>query len=142
MKQDHKHTDEDKIIQDLFKNYSPDAPSVDFTKNAMNEVFFEWSKHPIESKTKMSIANKIWISLGVLFAFVLVYFFDVKNASQQGGTLAESFKFSETAKIFSHTFETIFSSFSQVPTLVYIVIIGIGMILLLDKVFSKMLKPI
>ncbi len=142
MKKKQKHIEEDHIIEDLFKNYSPDTPSVDFTKNTMNEVFLEWSKTPIESKTKMSILNKLWISAGVIIAFVMVYIFDIKNASQQTETLAESFKVSETAKIFSHTFETIINSFVQIPLLVYIIIVGVGLILLMDKLFAKVLKPV
>lgn len=142
MNQDHINTNEDKLLKDLFKDYSPDSPSNDFTKKTMNDVFLEWSKNPIETKTSMSKASKIWISAGVIFAFILVYLIDIKNASQQSETLAESFKVSETAKIFSHTFETIFNSFTQIPVLVYVVIAGIGMVLLLDKLFSKILKPV
>ncbi len=141
MKKEQEHINEENIIKDLFKSYSPEAPSVNFTKNTMNEIFIEWSKNPIESNTKMSFTNKLWILAGVILAFVLVYIIDIKNASQQNETLAESFKVSETAKIFIHTFETISNSFTQIPLLIYIIIIGVGTILVLDKLFAKVLKP-
>ncbi len=140
MTKENKNIEQDKIIEDLFSHFTPDKPSVDFTKSTMNEVFKEWSKQPAPAKVKINTANKIWISLSIALGVILVYVIDIKNASKQSSTIAESLQFSETLKAFNGVFNTIFHSFSQVPTLAYIIILGISMILILDKMLSKIIK--
>ncbi|MCW3789464.1 hypothetical protein [Plebeiibacterium sediminum] len=135
-----KYIEKDKILEDLFADFTPDKPTGDFTKNTMNKVFQEWSKQPVTHKSILNTKNKIWISVSVICAAILVYLIDFKNATQQSTTIAESLNISESLKAFNKTFEVIGSSFSHIPSLVYIIFIGIGMILILDKMISKTIK--
>ena len=140
MKNRPKDIEEDKILEDLFSDFMPDKPTGDFTKNTMNKVFQEWTKQPVTTKSWLSTQNKIWISIGVICSVVLVYLIDYKNATKQSSTIAESLNISESLKAFSNVFEAIGNSFSIIPSLVYIIFIGIGAILLLDRMISKTIK--
>ncbi len=132
-----KHIEKDRILEDLFSDFTLDKPTGDFTKNTMNKVFQEWTKQPVTTKSWLNTQNKTWLSISIIGAAVLVYLIDFKNATKQSSTIAESLNISESLKAFSNTFEAISNSFSLIPSLAYIIFIGIGVILILDRMIAK-----
>lgn len=138
MKSDNYNIDnEDKFINDFMLDFETDQPTKDFTKNTMNEVMQQWVANPIVTESKISWKTKLWTILGAASAFVLVYFIDFKGLNN-GKSFGEIFQFQATQHSISKTLHSFTTEFTNVPTLVYLVILGIGLIVLLDRVISRL----
>ncbi|MGQ1784434.1 MULTISPECIES: hypothetical protein [unclassified Saccharicrinis] len=136
MEDKEKYNEEDRLVRELFDSFSPSAPSKGFIKGTMNAVLQEWSSQPIFMNTGMSVKNKIWISISSVLAVVLVYFVDVK---QMGGEKSwfgvDAFKESLIQLMGSSL-----AAFESIPTLVYMVAIGLALLLVVDKMINKLVN--
>ncbi len=140
MKKKYNHIQEDEIkTKELFSFFLPEEPSANFTKNTMNEVLQEWTSKPIILSSRYSLKSKLSIGAGTLIAIALIYLFDIRKTGN-ASTISKSLSIDSTAEAFSNLGHLFTASFSQIPTLVYIIIIGISVLLLLDKMINKLTK--
>ena len=142
MKQKKHHIEpEDKLLGDFFNDYDLDQPGNNLVKNTMSEVLHEWSQKPLGQTPPVKLSHKIWIALGVVCSLLLVYQIDLKNTSGTR-TISETFNLTNNGQVFTQAFDSIFNSFSYVPDLVYMIILGVGLVFLLDKFLSSHFKTL
>lgn len=53
------HNQDNKATKNLFSSFIPEEPSVNFTKNTMNQVMQTWTTQPINTHNPLSLINKI-----------------------------------------------------------------------------------
>lgn len=138
MKNEKKHTtEEEKLVKDLFEDFSLSSPSTDFKKATMDKVMYEWSNKPIYTSAKISKQNRIWIGVGVAFSLLLIYLFDIRNMAN-GSSIINSIQLTETQHIFSKTFEAFYHALSQIPLTVYVIVTGLSIVFVFDKLINKL----
>ncbi len=133
-KQDKHINEEDQLIKDLFGAFTPEEAPDSIKQNVMNRVLHDWAEKPIEMQPLITKRNKWWIIFGSAAVIAISFLADsavfAKYLSELGidasflGSVDQSFKQ--------------FTSFAtNVPSLVYIVALGVIVLLGLDRLLNK-----
>ncbi|WP_421920471.1 hypothetical protein [Marinifilum sp.] len=127
----------DEFIKNLMKDIELEEPSGRFTNKVMDEVMQDWLAKPIEVKQTRS--RKQWLGLiGLLFVLALILLgTDVR-------TLVSDFDhpfFVQLNKLFltpiNQLLNGVFVSLSDVPVIVYIVVVAMASLAAFDKILNK-----
>lgn len=130
-------SDEEKLVEDLFEDFSLLSPSTDFKKATMDQVMLEWSSKPIYTSARISKQSKIWIGVGVIISLLLIYLFDIRDIAN-GTSVVKSIQLTETQNTFSKVFKSSYIAIAQIPLIVYVITLGIGIVIYLDKLIHKL----
>ncbi|MCU4175067.1 hypothetical protein [Carboxylicivirga sp. N1Y90] len=129
--------DDDKLIRDLFEDFTPEEAPESIKQNAMNRVLHDWAEKPPAYNSLINKNNRWWILGGFAAVLALTFLVDASVISNYLG----QFKLSSELIDFSSVNESLGSFFSfagQIPSIIYFIGIGILILLGMDKFFNRL----
>lgn len=131
------NNEDDKLIRNLFNDFSPEEAPESIKQNAMNRVLHHWAEKPQTYQSFINKSNRWWI-LGAAAAVLAITFLVDASVIQQSfenlGLKSEYLDFSSVNKSLKQTFALA----SSIPSLVYFVGIGILFLLGIDKILTRL----
>lgn len=140
MKNNKKHINQeydDKLIRDLFNDFTPEEAPESIKQNAMNRVLHDWVEKPKTYDALINKSNRWWILGGFAIILALTFIIDASLMSQYFSQLNLSSELIDFSSV-NESLKNFFAFASRVPSIIYFIGLGILMLLGLDKFFSRL----
>lgn len=140
MKSNDKHKRQeldDKVIKDLFKEFTLEEAPESIKQNAMNRVLHDWVQKPQTHQPFINNNNRWWIILGLAAVLAVTFIVDasvIQSYLKQFNISSETVDFTAV----NTSLKNYFAFAAQVPALVYFVGVGILLLLGIDKLLNRL----
>ncbi len=131
------NNDDDKLIRELFREFTPDEAPTSIKQNAMNRVLHDWVEKPQTYQPLINNRNRWWIISAAIVVLAISFLVDASVIQQYLGDIGITSKQLGLVSI-NKSFNQFFAVFTKIPSLVYFVIAGIIFLLGLDKLLNRL----
>jgi len=141
MKQgDHNNFDiEDKLIKELFQEFSPEEAPELLKQTTMNRVFKDWSENPVVYKPIINKTNRIWVVGGLVALLALTFLMDATVLLEYWNDLDINATYLDVGAI-NKGLSSLSHTIQNLPSILYFVGIGLVFILGIDRLFNRLAK--
>nr|WP_321408125.1 hypothetical protein [uncultured Carboxylicivirga sp.] len=129
--------DDDKLLKELFRDFTPEEAPVSIRQNAMNRVLHDWVQEPQTYQPLINKQNRWWIITAAIAILAISFLVDASVIQQYLGDLGFTSKQLDLGSI-NKSFTQFFAVFTKIPSLVYFVVAGIVFLLGLDKILNRL----
>lgn len=131
---------QDDFIKDLMKEVRIEEPSDEFTNKVMDGVMQDWLAKPIEISKPVSKHQWIWMSVLILILGLILLGTDVRTLISQ----ADNAFLHQVDMLFLQPLHQIllqvFQSLLQIPILVYILAVSLGILAVFDWFVKRIVQ--
>ncbi len=128
---------DDKLIQDLFKEFTPEEAPESIKQNAMNRVLHDWVEKPQTYQPLINKSNRWWIILGLAAVLAIAFIVDASVLQNYFNEFNLSSDFIDFSSV-NASLKNYFAFASQIPAIVYFIGMGILFLLGIDKILNRL----
>lgn len=128
---------EDKLIKELFNDFTPEKAPKSLKSKTMNRIFKDWSESAVVYKPIINKENRIWIIVSLAAISALAFIIDISVLTEYWQQLNIDNSFINSTNL-NQSFGKLIITLRNIPSVLYF--IGIGFIILagIDKFFSRL----
>lgn len=133
-KQDKHISEDDQLIRELFGSFTPDEAPASIKQNVMNRVLHDWVEQPVEMQSLINKHNRWWIIGGSAALIALTFLADSAVIAKYLTEVGIEAGFLSSI---NNSFKQVTSFASNIPSLVYIVVLGVIVLLGIDRLLGR-----
>jgi hypothetical protein len=128
-----KHTKEDQVFKELFKNsfQTSKVPSDDFNRKIMDQVMNEWVSQPNYYQPLVDKKNRWWLLPGIIAILIIGYLFDIARLGTNANEAA-------LLNNLGSSLQSLYSWIEPIHLILIGVSLAIGILLALDRFLQKL----
>ncbi len=131
------NSDKDKLIRDLFKDFTPEEAPASIKQNAMNRVLHDWVEKPQGYQPFINKQNRWWVIIAAMAILAITFLADATVIQEYLSEFGISSKIIDINSL-NKSFKQVFTIFAQIPSMVYFVAIGTVFLLGIDKILNRL----
>lgn len=137
MKTKNSHNNNDKLIRDLFREFTPEKAPDNIKQNVMNRVLHEWVEQPQNYQPLINKANRWWIIGAAATILAVTFLVDASVIQQYLESLGLNSDIINLNSI-NQNLKQSFVFITKVPLMVYFVGCGVLFLLGIDKMLNHL----
>ncbi|WP_439184166.1 hypothetical protein [Carboxylicivirga taeanensis] len=139
MNKENKHSAEetDKMIKNLFNDFSLEEAPESIKTETMNRVFSDWTENAIDYQPIINKNNRWWIIGGFAALLAISFLFDASVIINYWNQISSNNSFIDFSQL-SGNLGTISTAMQKMPSIVYFTAAGIIILIGIDRFFNRL----